>query len=101
MLRSKLAQAKREAREEEVAKVRRGVIGVAKMGRGDKVRTYNYGQQRVTDHRSGLSVHNLDDVMEGGDDLDKIIDSVKTWLGEREIEGLLAEDEAAAGNNKK
>jgi peptide chain release factor 1 len=102
LLRSKLAQARREAREEEVAKVRRGVIGVAKMGRGDKVRTYNYGQQRVTDHRSGLSVHNLDDVIEGGDELDKIIDSVKTWLGEREIEGLLAEDEAAAvGNAKK
>jgi peptide chain release factor 1 len=101
LLRSKLAQAKREAREEEVAKVRRGVIGVARMGRGDKVRTYNYGQQRVTDHRSGVSVHNLDDVMEGGDELDKIINSVKTWLGEREIEGLLAEDEAAAGNNKK
>jgi len=40
--------------------------------------------------------------MEGGDELDKIIDSVKTWLGEREIEGLLAEDEAAAaGNGKK
>jgi len=102
LLRSKLAQARREAREEEVARLRRGVIGVAKMGRGDKVRTYNYGQQRVTDHRSGLSVHNLDDVMEGGDELDKIIDSVKTWLGEREIEGLLAEDEAtAAGNGKK
>ena len=101
LLRSKLAQAKREAREEEVAKVRRGVIGVARMGRGDKVRTYNYGQQRVTDHRSGVSVHNLDDVMEGGDELDKIINSVKTWLGEREIEGLLAEDEAAAENNKK
>jgi peptide chain release factor 1 len=102
LLRSKIAQARREAREEEVARLRRGVIGVAKMGRGDKVRTYNYGQQRVTDHRSGLSVHNLDDVMEGGDELDKIIDSVKTWLGEREIEGLLAEDEAAAaGNGKK
>ena len=40
-------------------------------------------------------------MMEGGDELDKIINSVKTWLGEREIEGLLAEDEAAAGNNKK
>jgi len=99
LLRSKLAQARREAREEEVARLRRGVIGVAKMGRGDKVRTYNYGQQRVTDHRSGLSVHNLDDVMEGGDELDKIIDSVKTWLGEREIEGLLAEDETTAAAN--
>ena len=96
LLRSKLAQARREAREEEAVKLRRGVIGVAKMGRGDKVRTYNWGQQRVTDHRSGLSVHNLDDVMEGGHDLDKIIDSVKTWLGEREIEGMLAEEEAAS-----
>jgi peptide chain release factor 1 len=103
LLRSKLAQARREAREEEVIRLRRGVIGVAKMGRGDKVRTYNWGQQRVTDHRSGMSVHNLDDVMEGGDELDKIISSVKTWLGEREIEGMLAEEEAAAaaGNNKK
>jgi peptide chain release factor 1 len=96
LLRSKLAQARREAREEEAVKLRRGVIGVAKMGRGDKVRTYNWGQQRVTDHRSGLSVHNLDDVMEGGHDLDKTIDSVKTWLGEREIEGMLAEEEAAS-----
>jgi peptide chain release factor 1 len=102
LLRSKLAQARREAREEEVIRLRRGVIGIAKMGRGDKVRTYNWGQQRVTDHRSGLSVHNLDDVMEGGYELDKIISSVKTWLGEREIEGILAEEEAAAvGNNKK
>ena len=98
LLRSKLAQARREAREEEAVKLRRGVIGVAKMGRGDKVRTYNWGQQRVTDHRSGLSVHNLDDVMEGGHDLDKIIDSVKTWLGEREIEGMLAEEEAASNS---
>ncbi len=101
LLRSRLAQAKREAREEEVMRVRRGVIGVAKMGRGDKVRTYNWGQQRVTDHRSGISVYNLDDVMEGGIELDKIIDSVKAWLGEREIEGMLAEDEAAAAKIRK
>jgi peptide chain release factor 1 len=103
ILRSKLAQARREAREEEVAKIRRGVIGTGTMGRGDKVRTYNWGQQRVTDHRSGLSVYNLDDVMEGGNELDKIISSVRSWLGDREIEGMLAEEEAAAaaGNSKK
>ena len=95
LLRSKLAQARREAREEEVVNLRRSVIGVARMGRGDKVRTYNWGQQRVTDHRSGLSVHHLDDVMEGGEDLDKIIDSVKSWLEEQEIRGMLAEEEAA------
>jgi peptide chain release factor 1 len=96
LLRSKLAQARREAREEEVVKLRRSVIGVSRMGRGDKVRTYNWGQQRVTDHRSGMSVHNLNDVMGGGEELDKIIDSVKTWLEEREIEGLVAEEEAAS-----
>ena len=93
LLRSKLAQARRDAREEEVIKLRRGVIGIAKMGRENKIRTYNYGQQRVTDHRSGLSVHNLDDVMEGGFELDKVIDSVKTWLGEQEMRALLAEEE--------
>jgi len=94
LLRSRIAQAKREAREEEIVALRRNVIGVAKMGRGDKIRTYNWGQQRVTDHRSGLTVHNLDDVMEGGEELEKVIQSVKGWLGEREIEMLLAEDES-------
>jgi peptide chain release factor 1 len=73
--------------------LRRSVVGVARMGRGDKVRTYNWGQQRVTDHRSGLSVHNLDDVMEGGEELDKIIQSVRTWMGEREIENLILDEE--------
>lgn len=95
LLRSKIAQARREAREEEIIALRRNVLGIAKMGRGDKIRTYNWGQQRVTDHRTGLSVHNLDDVMEGGEELDKIMDSVKIWLGDQEILGLLADEEAA------
>ncbi|CCU81546.1 peptide chain release factor 1 [Blumeria hordei DH14] len=93
VLRSRLAQAKREAREEEVRKLRRGVIGVAKMGRGDKVRTYNWGQQRVSDHRSGLHCHNLADVMNGGPELDKIMDSVQKWLVDCEIESLIAAEE--------
>lgn len=101
LLRSKLAQAKREAREEELARMRNSVLGNTKMGRGDKVRTYNYGQQRVTDHRSGVSVYNLNDVMEGGMELDKIVDSVKQWFVEREIEGMLADDENAASAEKK
>ena len=93
VLRSRLAQARREAREEEMMQLRRSVVGVARMGRGDKVRTYNWGQQRVTDHRSGMSVHNLDDVMDGGEELDKIIQSVRAWMGEREIENVILEEE--------
>lgn len=97
LLRSRVAQIRREAREEELAAMRRGVVGVAKMGRGDKIRTYNWGQQRVTDHRSGMTVHDLDDVMEGGQTLDKVMESVRAWLMERDVEGLIAEE----AHNKK
>jgi peptide chain release factor 1 len=91
VLRSRIAQARREKREDEMVAMRRSVIGVAKMGRGDKVRTYNWGQQRVTDHRSGLTVNALDDVMAGGQALEKVMESVRGWLMERDVEALIAE----------
>ena len=96
LLRAKLAQARREAREEEMAKLRVSVVGVAKMGRGDKIRTYNWSQQRVTDHRSGITLHYLDDTLEGGESLDKVMDSVRAWLIERDVEALVADEEAAS-----
>lgn len=92
LLRAKIAQARREAREEEKAQLRRSVIGVARMGFGDKIRTYNWGQQRVTDHRSGMTLHHLDNILEGGDSLDQIMESVKGWLKERDLESLLADE---------
>ncbi|KAG9548098.1 release factor, partial [Aureobasidium melanogenum] len=72
LLRSRIAQSRREQREEEMLAMRRSVVGVAKMGRENKIRTYNWGQQRVTDHRSGISVHDLDDVLEGGIELERV-----------------------------
>lgn len=92
LLRSRLAQVRREAREEEKAQLRRGAIGVARMDRGDKIRTYNWGQQRVTDHRSGITLHHLDNVLEGGESLDEIMESVKGWLKERDLESILADE---------
>lgn len=92
LLRSRLAQVRREAREEEKAQLRRSVIGVARMGRGDKIRTYNWGQQRVTDHRSGITLNQLDNIIEGGESLDKIMESVRNWLKERDLESLLADE---------
>ncbi|KAF2643570.1 release factor [Massarina eburnea CBS 473.64] len=91
LLRSRIAQLRREKREEEMVAMRRSVVGVAKMGRGDKVRTYNYGQQRVTDHRSGTTVHDLDDVMEGGPTLEKIMESVRGWLMEQDVAAMIFE----------
>ena len=95
ILRARIAQGKREAREEEVAQMRKSAIGVAKMGRGDKIRTYNWSQQRVTDHRSGITTHALDDVLEGGDSLNGIMESVRTWLMGQELEALAVDEETA------
>ena len=92
ILRSRIAQARREAREDELAQMRLSVVGVAKMGRGDKIRTYNWGQQRITDHRSGITLHSLDDAMEGGDTLDKIMQSVRSWMTEKELEMQAADE---------
>ena len=91
LLRSRVAQLRREKKEEEMVAMRRSVVGVAKMGRGDKVRTYNWNQQRVTDHRSGKTVHDLDDVMEGGMSLDTVMESVRNWLMEKDVEAMIAD----------
>ena len=93
LLRSRVAQQRREEREEEEARMRRGA-GAGKSGRENKVRTYNWGQQRVSDHRSGMDVRNLDEVMEGGEALDKVMDSVRVWMAEQEVLGLTAEEES-------
>ncbi len=98
LLRAKLAQARREAREEELALLRRSVARVARMGLGDKIRTYNWGQQRVTDHRSGITLHHLNDILEGGESLDRIMESVNVWLRERDVEALVADE---LSNSKK
>lgn len=93
VLRARIAEARREAREQELVNLRRGAMGgVARMGRGDKIRTYNYGQNRCTDHRSGLTIHNLDSVLDGGEGLETVMESVRTWLVEREIEALAVEE---------
>lgn len=94
VLRSKLAQKRREEREAKVIAVRREVMGgVNRSGREDKIRTYNFSQNRVTDHRSMRETLDLDGVLGGGDALEDIMDSVREWMGENEIKGVLAEEE--------
>ncbi|KAL8243887.1 hypothetical protein R6Q59_010145 [Mikania micrantha] len=94
VLRSKLAQMRREARENEMVALRRSVMGgVARTGREDKVRTYNYSQQRVTDHRSGVESGDLNGVVDGGPGLEKIMDSVRDWMRENEAMSVVAEEE--------
>ena len=74
VLRSRLYDMKRREQHEAIAKERRGMIGSG--DRSEKIRTYNFPQSRVTDHRIGLTVHNLQDVMNG--DLGSIVESLSS-----------------------
>lgn len=74
ILKSRLLDQEREKRDAETSAERRGMVGSGE--RAQKVRTYNYPQNRITDHRIGLTLHKLDRVMEG--DLDELITALRT-----------------------
>ena len=72
LLRSKLYELELEKQQSAEAEARRSQIGTG--DRSEKIRTYNFPQGRVTDHRIKLTLHKLDTIMNG--DLDEIIDSL-------------------------
>lgn len=78
ILRAKLFEMEREKQQEEIAKQRKSQVGMGE--RSEKIRTYNFPQNRVTDHRIGLSLYKLEAVLDG--DFDEIIDAL--ILKERE-----------------
>ena len=63
ILRSRLLEMKRRAHEEKIQAARRKQVGSG--DRSGKIRTYNFHDQRVSDHRVGLTLHNLDDILNG------------------------------------
>src|SRR3954454_20816049 len=72
ILRSRLLQEEHERQDAEMSSARRDQVKGG--GRSEKVRTYNFKENRVTDHRIGLTVHALDRVLSG--DLDEIVDEL-------------------------
>ena len=81
VLRARLLDAERERQAAERASERRAQVGTG--DRSEKIRTYNFPQSRITDHRAGFTIHQLDRVMEG--DLDALLDGIAaTMAGERE-----------------
>ncbi len=72
-LRARIVEAEREKQEAEIAQNRKSQVGTGE--RSEKVRTYNFPQNRVTDHRVGVTLHKLELVMEG--DLDDIVQALK------------------------
>jgi peptide chain release factor 1 len=71
-LRTKLYDVVLRKRQDAVAAERKGQVGSG--DRSERIRTYNYPQNRVTDHRIGLTLHKLDHITEG--DLHELIDAL-------------------------
>ena len=72
VLRARLYEAERQKAAAERAETRKSQIGSG--DRSERIRTYNYPERRVTDHRIGLTLHKLDRMMDG--DLDEVIDAL-------------------------
>ena len=72
LLRSRIYEIEREKQEKAVASERRSQVGSG--DRSEKIRTYNYPQGRITDHRIGLSIYQMENFLNG--DMDEMIDNL-------------------------
>ena len=88
VLRARLQEAERQRQREADSAARRTMIGAG--DRADKIRTYNYPQDRVTDHRVGMDLSNLPRVL--GGDLDKLIDTLITTDQAERLAALVETD---------
>jgi len=86
ILRARLYERALQEQQDELAADRRAQVGTGE--RSEKVRTYNFPQGRVTDHRVKLTVHNLQDVLEGG--LDQFTDALAAEERRRKLEAQAA-----------
>ncbi len=89
ILRARLLEEKQREEAEKYSANRRSQIGSA--GREEKMRTYNFPQNRVTDHRIGLTLYNLDSFVEG--EIDEMIGALETAYIESRMEDLSAPPE--------
>jgi len=86
VLKARLLEIEQSKQEEELTSLRRSQVGSGE--RAEKVRTYNFPQDRVTDHRIGESFHNLPRIMSG--ELDEIIDALATADEAKQLQEQLA-----------
>jgi peptide chain release factor 1 len=83
VLRARLLKAEQDRQSAELSKARRSQVGGG--GRSEKIRTYNYKENRVTDHRIGLTLYKLDKVLMG--ELDDIVDALLADERARQLGG--------------
>jgi len=84
ILRARLYELARQEQQGAISAERRSLVGMAE--RAEKIRTYNFPQNRVTDHRIGLTLYKLDSILEG--DLDELLDALMTHYEAAALAGV-------------
>jgi len=92
VLRARLLAQAEEEQQGEISSMRRSMIGSG--DRSERIRTYNFPQGRVTDHRIGLSLYRLNDILEG--DLDEVITALITAQRAEQLQGELFQENSAS-----
>ena len=88
VLRSRLYELELQKQQDAIAKDRRSQVGTGE--RSEKIRTYNFKENRVTDHRIGFTMHQLDAALEG--DLDQLIDAATTHFNAEKLKDVTTAD---------
>ena len=88
VLRSRLYEMELQKQQDAIAKDRRSQVGTGE--RSEKIRTYNFKENRVTDHRIGLTMHQLDAALDG--DLDQLIDAATTHFTSEKLKDVTTTD---------
>jgi peptide chain release factor 1 len=86
VLRTRLLDTERRKQEEKITSERRSQVGTG--DRAEKIRTYNFPQDRISDHRINLTVRNLPRILEG--ELDELVDAVATSIQAKQLEEQMA-----------
>ncbi|MGB2828466.1 MAG: peptide chain release factor 1 [Dehalococcoidales bacterium] len=86
VLRTRLLDTERRKQEEKITSERRSQVGTG--DRAEKIRTYNFPQDRISDHRINLTVRNLPRILEG--ELDELVDAVATSIQTKQLEEQVA-----------
>ena len=83
LLKSRIYEIEKQKQDQELASERRSQVGAG--DRSEKIRTYNYPQGRITDHRIGLSIYQMEDFLNGN--LDETIDAITAYDRAEKLKG--------------
>ncbi len=96
VLAARLYELKQKEQQEKLTRERRSQVGTG--DRSERIRTYNFPQGRVTDHRIGLTLYRLEDIMQG--DIDEIIESLGTYYQAKALAESAEAHKSTSGEQK-